>query len=390
MWLLPLVAAGSEPVGSVTLAVAVPRDAGTVHQVAVDGAAGQCAVVGEALQCPATGAVTFRWGPADDRILVGDTVLAPGESGTAVVWAEEASREADRARLSPDRVTAADVRDLFVRTGDHPIRLPSAGMFADLLALVDHPDLLVRREIVDALVPYWRHTVSDPFPLGAPPVVPSGLLTKLADDPDPGVRRRLAARLRDLREPGEPLATEATLVLFRLVGSPGAERAALASLTSRARDGLVPAIETWTMAMERVSTPGAIGRAAANTLAVLAGELEPGPGVDPSRAVALTALHHPERTWQVWRAWSASVPFDPVLADRLLRETVGLSPALIRAWAKGDPSGLAAVLNAWEPNTPHSERYLAVARACEPRPAGGKGKRANDNLSPDARSPAAQ
>jgi hypothetical protein len=385
MWLLPLVAAGSEPVGSVTLAVAVPRDAGDVHQIAVDGAAGQCTVVDQALQCPATGDVTFRWGPGGDRVLVGDTVLAPGGSGTAVVWADEASRAADRERLQPDRVTAQDVRDLFIRTGDHPISLPSAGMFADLLELVDHPDPLVRRQVVDALVPYWRHTSSDPFPLGAPPVVPSGLLTKIAADRDPVVRRRLASRLRDLREPGEPIATEATVVLFSLVSTAGgAERAAIASLTSRARDGSVPAQETWSMAMQRVSSPGATGRAAANTLAVLAGELEPGPDVDPSRAVALTARQHPERAWKVWRAWSASVPFEPVLASRLLRETIGLSPALIRAWAKDDPTGLSAVLHAWEPNPPHSERYQAVVRAFEPRPA------ADDNLSPDAGSPGPQ
>lgn len=367
LWLLPLVASGSVPVGSVMLAVAVPREAGSVHQVAVDGAAGQCTVVAETLQCPALGPVTFRWGPRDDRVLVGDTVLAPGTSGMAFVWADEGSRAADRDRLRAERVTADDVRALFVRTGDNPVRLPSQGMFADLLALVAHPDPLVRREVVDALVPYWRHTASDPFPLGAPPVIPVGILGQLAADPDTGVRRRLASRLRDLREPGEPIATEATVALFSLAGSPGVQRAALSSLSSRAREGSVPAVETWGLAMDRVSTPGPTGRAAASTLAVLVRDLEPGPGVDPVRAVALTARHHPEKAWQVWRAWSASVPFDPVLADRLLRETVGLSPALIRTWAAADPDGVAALLHAWEPTEPHSERYRTVARALEPR-----------------------
>ncbi|MEQ1507397.1 MAG: hypothetical protein ABMB14_34530 [Myxococcota bacterium] len=376
LWLLPVATAGAEPAGSVVLAVSVHREAGSVYEIAADGAAGICAVEGATIRCPAIGPVTFRWGPGGAFALTGDTVLAPGATGTAAVWA--AADPPGTERLRPEVATPEDVRAMFRRTGDHPVPVPSAAAFAALLALHDHPDPLVRREVIDALMPYWRHTASDPFPMEAPQVVPPGLLTALGHDPDPAVRRRLAARLRELRAPGDPLSTEATMLLLALAADGGGvQRAAFASLSVKAREGDVPAIEAWQAALDRVRTPGPPGRAAANTLAALATTLEPGPDVDPVQAVTATAAFQLERTWAVWKAWREEVPFDAVIAARMLRETVGMSPSLIKRWAADDPDGFAGLLAAWEPIAPHSDRYLAVVRA------------AGDNLSdkPDPAKP---
>lgn len=382
--------------GSVTLRVAVHREAGTIHDVAADGAAGQCTVSVEALQCPADGPVTFRWGRGGDFALVGATTLSPGESGAAFVLAPEPSRTAERARLAPERVTAQDVRDLFVRTGDHPVPVPSLGMLEDLFALADHPDPIVRRELPDALLPYWRHTASDPFPPRAPPIVPEGLLTRLSKDPDLAVRRRLCARLRDLREPGEPLADEATRVLLSLAGQGGSvQRAAFASLASRGRedrlsstpDDQTPVLEAWDAALAGVSTPGPPGRAAAKALVTLAAVVDP-ERVDPVAAVHRTAATHLERTWSVWNAWREHVPFDRNLVDKLLRETIGWSPALVRHWGRVAPDALADALVAWEPTRPHSDRYRAILRSLRRIDAPAlRGLGAADNLSPGSRRP---
>ena len=102
--------------------------------------------------------------------------------------------------------------------------------------------------------------------------------------------------------------------------------------------------------------------------------LEPGPGVDPVQAVHRVYQHHRERTWRVWGAWADHVPFDPVLAEGLLRETVGYSPRLLKAWSRQDPEGLAEVLRAWQPGPPHTERFEAILRV-------------TDNLSPDTEGP---
>ncbi|MEQ1564738.1 MAG: hypothetical protein ABMA64_03785 [Myxococcota bacterium] len=387
-WLLVSAAAlAQDPApGSVTLRVAVHRDAGTVHAIAADGAAGQCTVVGAALHCPAIGPVRFRYGPGGPWALVGDTELAPGTAGVAVVWA--ADREADRARIAPDVVTAEVVAELFVRSADREVLAPSGPLFADLLALIDHPDPAVRRALPDALLPYWRHTASDPFPADAPPVVPPGTIGRLAADPDPAVRRRLASRLRDLQVPGEPLMNEATAALLTLSAEGGRiQKAAFASLAVRARGGDAPAVDAWNAALQRVTTPGPPGRAAANTLAALAHQLEPGPGIDPSVAVQRTAVCQLER---VWTAWRDDVPFDPALVERLLRETEGVSPELVRAWGRSDPAGLAAVIHRWEPSPPHSDRYGIVARALAESEDSALRSLAGDSLSPGSETPAAE
>ncbi|MCA9491445.1 MAG: hypothetical protein KC621_16045, partial [Myxococcales bacterium] len=184
------------------------REAGTVFAIAADGASGQCTVAAESVQCPAKqGTVSFRYaGDAPfvltDGISEGVVSVGPGERVTAWVLPSDEARTVERARLVPDDVTELDVNDLFVRTGDHEPLAPSLGQLRDLFALVDHPDVRVRRALPEALLPWWRHTASDPMPLGAPSVVPLELLRALAADRDLAVRRRLASRLRDLREPG--------------------------------------------------------------------------------------------------------------------------------------------------------------------------------------------
>ncbi|MEZ4236792.1 MAG: hypothetical protein R3F59_11690 [Myxococcota bacterium] len=374
--------------GAVSLWIAVPRPAGSVYDVAADGAAGQCSVVDQVIHCPATGPVTFRWGPGGDWTLSGDTTLAPGGVGTAAVWAPEGSQAEARARLQPDRVGPDDVADVFVRTGDHPVQVPTEAAFQDLLALAGHRDPKVRRQVVDALVPYWRHTASDPIPAGAPPLVPLTLVVALAQDDDVRVRRRTAFWLRDLRDP--ELSGQVTALLVGMAGRGSVQRVAFASLASRARDGRGPAEEAWHAAMERVAMPGPPGRAAANTLGALSASLTPGHGVDPVEAVHRVAEHHVERTWVVWRRWAAAVPFEPALAERLLRETLGLSPPLVRAWADDDPEGLVGVLRHWEPARPHSDRYRMVARALANCEAPAVRAVLDDNLSGDGEAPPAQ
>jgi hypothetical protein len=353
--------AAAAPTGIVTLHVGVHRDAGTVHDVAVDGAAGQCSIYRERLVCPAEGPVRFRFGPPGDFTLYGDEVLQPGDSGVAWVLADESARRTERARLAPDVVTGDDVRDLFVRTGDHPVQAPSMGMLTDLFALVEHPDLEVRQAVIDALVPWWRHTASDPMPLDAPQLVPGGLIEALGRDRDHRIRRRLANRLREVNAPGEPLQREALDTLHRLARQTGGvQRAATASLKIQTLAGRADAERTWLLAMERVRTPGPPGRAAANTLGRLASELSPSPTVEPERALELVFTHHRERTWHVWDAWRDHVDVDRARLLRLLRETVGYDAALMAWLAEEHPELLAGVLAEWEPTRPHTERWRLV------------------------------
>jgi len=360
--LLGLTLAANAVAGDVaTLHVGVHREAGTILDIAADGAAGQCSVARERLMCPADGPVRFRFGPQGEWELVGADTVQPGATGTAFVLASEASRSDELARLDRQTVTADDVRDLFVRTGDHPVSPPSMGMLQQLFSLADHPDPAVRRAVIDALVPWWRHTASDPLPADAPQLVPGGLISGLADDRDRRVRRRLANRLREVNEPGEPLQSEAREALMQLASSPGGvQRAAIASLAVQSRAGRANPVQTWMAAMQQVTTPGPPGRAAANTLGRLARELEPGAQVDPARAVELVFVHHRERTWNVWSAWRERVPFDAGRLDRLLRETVGANKRLLRHFQQTHPEELQAVLDAWEPHPPHSERYRMI------------------------------
>jgi len=343
------------------LHVGVHREAGTILNIAADGADGQCWTARERLLCPASQPVTFRYGGDGDWVVVGESVVAPGATGVAFVLADPAARADEITRLARGTVTADDVRDLFVRTGDHPVAPPSMEMLDALFALVDHPDSAVRKAVIDALVPWWRHTASDPLPADAPQLVPGGLITGLARDRDHRVRRRLANRLREVNEPGEPLqaeAREALVLLASQVG--GVQRAATTSLSLQARAGRANAVQTWQLSMERVTTPGPPGRAAANSLGRLAAELEPSDVVDPERAIELVFVHHRERTWNVWGAWRHHVPFDADRLARLLRETEGAHRGLLRHVQEHHPEELQDILASWEPAQPHSERYRMI------------------------------
>ena len=278
----------------------------------------------------------------------------------AWVFADPDERAAERARLSDPNVDADLVRDLFVRTGDHPVLAPSRDMVDALLALADHPDPKVRRAVVESIVPYWRHTASDPFPADAPQLIPPGWIDKLAGDPDPVVRKRLANRLREVNMPGEPLQADAETTLRALATQPATQRPAVASLAVLSRDGRANLVESWHAALAAVTTPGPRGRAAANTFARLAAEIEAGPEVDPARALALVFQHHRERTWTVWGAWRRELPFDAAMFTALLRETEGTHAALVRHFADTDPEGLADALRRWEPHPPHSARWGLV------------------------------
>ncbi|MCB9685857.1 MAG: hypothetical protein H6735_12520 [Alphaproteobacteria bacterium] len=353
--------------------VGVLRDAGTVFDVASDGASGQCVVAAESIQCPARlGPVAFRYAGDGPYVLTDGTSegvveVQAGQRVSAWVLPPDDARVAERARLAPGVVTEQDVTALFVRTGDHEPLPPSYGQLRDLVALVDHPDVRVRRVLPDALLPWWRHTASDPIPLGAPAIVPEGLVLTLAGDHDVIVRKRLASRLRDLREPGQSQEREANEVLSALATEGGGvQRAALGSLATRSREEAAPPMQTWTLAMAGITEPGARGRAAATALSALKDTIELGPDVDPTEAVELCLTHHPEKTWSLWNAWREEVPFDLDRATRLVRGTVGWSPSLLRHWARTDPAGLADLLVGWEPASPHSDRWSAMVRGLGP------------------------
>jgi len=348
--------------GTVSLHVGVHREAGAVYDIAADGADGQCTVGPSRLSCVASGPVTFRFGGSGDWELYGDVVLEPGTSGTAFVLATESSRADARAQLT-FAVTVEKVRALYVRTGEHQPPPPSPGMLEDLERLVEHPNPLVRRAVIDALVPYWRRTSSDPLPLEAPTLLSAGLIERLSGDSDSRVRRRMAASLREVNMPGRPLAEEANAALLRLVTDPrvGVQRAAMASAKLATKNDTLPAELTWAKAMRRVESSGPAGRAAANTLAFLARDLAPSQRVDPSEAILVTFHFHRERAWNVWSAWRTEVPFRRDWVDSLFRDTLGLNGRLIRYWAEHEPDALAQALEAWEPEPPHSKRFHLVA-----------------------------
>lgn len=363
MWWIPPTHAAETAV----LRVGVHRGAGSVSDVAADGAAGLCVPGPSTIACPATGPVTFRWAGDPAWTLVGATVVAPGEVGEAWILPPDTARTAEIAALGAP--TADVVRALLVRDGAHEIAAPSPGMLDRLWTLAEHPDPLVRRALVDALMPFIRHTASDPFPAEAPPVFPPGLLADLAVDEDFRVRRRLAVTLKEVRttDVSPPwLVDEVHAVLVELLDDRAAvQRAAISTLSQSAWEGVVPAEDAWIEAIERVRIPGAPGRAAAGTLARLAASLEPGPHVDPQLAVRLVYEYQRERTWAVWSAWREHVPFDRARAEVLLRDTLGMNGRLLRHWAEEDPAALAAALRAWEPVAPHSTRFGIAARALE-------------------------
>ncbi|MCB9669494.1 MAG: hypothetical protein H6736_09950 [Alphaproteobacteria bacterium] len=364
MW--SLLACLSALADDAVLHVAVHQEAGSIYEVAADGAAGQCRVLGlSRIACPADGPVVFRWGGADGWALHGDRSVVPGAEGVAFVLPPDGSRDAERERLREPTLQA--VQDVFLRTGANPVRPPSPDLFGDLVALGAHDDWRIRALVVDALVPWVRHTASDPFPPDAPSLLPEGLVLQLAADPAPQVRRRVARLIREMRG-GDPRAEEARRATeaFRDDRDKRVRKLATVLQTTQATEGMTDPLEAWLAALSRVPEPGPVGRAACKALATLHDHVPPG-SVDPDRAVALVIAHHPEKAWAVWGAWKAEVPFHPARARYLLGSTLNLSMGLLRQWATDDPVGLAAVLSDWEPTLPHSDRFGVIARWLEGR-----------------------
>ncbi|NCG20197.1 MAG: hypothetical protein GWP91_14405 [Rhodobacterales bacterium] len=344
--------------GTATLHVGVHRQAGGVYNIAADGATGLCVAGPARISCPAEGTVHFRWGGDAAWGLTGEVDVAAGEVGVAHVLAIESSRVAERELLATN-VTRDVVHALFVAAPGLPALPPSEGMVHDLERLARHPDPHVRRAVIEGLVPFWRHMSTDPFIADAPEILEPGLITLLTSDADVRVRRRMAARLKELRalDPGQ--VAEVDAALSRLVSDvkPTVQKAALTSLKVATAQGVTAAEQSWNKSMARVPTPGAPGRAAANTLAFLAKETVSSDRVVPQEAVELVLLHHREKAWKVWFAWRGDVPFNRANVDILLRDTVALHRGLMRYWARVEPIALADAIRAWEPHAPHSGRW---------------------------------
>ncbi|MBT3217466.1 MAG: hypothetical protein HN348_00100 [Proteobacteria bacterium] len=341
----------------VTLRVGIHHQAGTIYDIAADGASGHCSVAPAVISCPATGPVTFRWGAGGPWEFSGDKVVDPGETGVAFVMAREDDRFEERARLHRKWVNARIVRQLFVRTGDNAPPVPSRGMVEDLLALVDHPDPAVRREVVEGMYPFIRDTASDPFSRVAPELIGEGYLLKLSLDEDAAVQRRLGQLLREV--PPGPLAAEAGKAIRNLTldDTRSVRRVGMSLLIQAARNDLMPPEQTWTEAISRVKDPYGPGQFAAGTLARLGMVLEPSETVDPVEAVSLTVTHHREKAWRVWRVWRQHVPFNAAWAEMLFRDSMGISRGLLLHWSQENPDALAEVILRWEPVGPHSRRF---------------------------------
>lgn len=339
---------------SVSLAIYVPPEAGSVYDVAADGATGLCTARGVSLTCPAgSGPVRFRWGPEGVWTLVGDRSLEPGFAGVAWVLATDASRaEALRLWSSPE-VRPDDVRAWWGE--GKPV--PSPGMLDRITELSRHPDPAVRTAVADGLRPWISRPTSGLLPAGAPTPISPRLLVDLARDPDPAVRRRVAQALRDQRP--ELLGPEVGPALLQLTGDPdeSVRRAALVALSEAPPAAVLPAELAWQRALRAVEEEGSAGAAAAATLARLADDLEPGPNVDPSLAMERILAQHPERAWRFAWSWRAHLPFRDGWATALLLDTDSLRKDLLVHWSKTAPAEFAAVLVRWDAANGTTERH---------------------------------
>lgn len=347
-----------------TLHVGVHRSAGGILSIAADGASGQCQVLGMSrIRCPARGPVTFRWGGDPDFALVGDAVVQPGETGTAFVLPPNGSREEWRARLQDPSVAA--IREVFVRTGSREIPIPSQALFNDLLSLTEHEQWPIRREAVRGLMPYVRHTASDPFPSDAPTLIPEGVFLELSRDPARQVRRRALQLLKEM-QPEDPRVAEAQRVLAASHDDKDrrVRKLAIVVSTRQATADISDPFEAWQEALSRVHIQGPPGRAAANALRQLHGHVPEG-SVDADRALGSLLQHQPEKAWAFWTAWRKEVPFHSERLLFLLDTTINLSASLLRKFAVENPVELAEVLRTWEPASPHSRRFQVISRWLE-------------------------
>ena len=273
--------------------------------------------------------MSFRWGPSQERVVVGDAVLNPGEAGVAWLLTPVEAVLLDRWRGA---ATAAEAP-------------------------------LARREAILALRPWCWGSGVGPLPTTAPVPLPDGFLLDIADDPAWIARRAAVELVRDLRDPDSRFDGELAEALVDLARDPDRRvaKAAYAAIAAAARtDRLAPEIAWWE-ALEGAVDPGARGRGATLTLAKLAPLVTPGNGIDPVAAIDLALAHHPEQAWRVWSAWSDRVPFREAWARQLILHTLNLNQKLLVDWSKRDPAALARIIREWEPQAPHSERFRVAA-----------------------------
>jgi len=357
LWTLPLLAHA----GTATLHVGVHREAGVLRQIAAEGETGQCVLGPSRISCPAEGPVRFFWHGDRGAVLVGEVEVLPGEVGRAWVLADPGQRQAELDLLGGD-VAFQDVLAIFSPAPGSAVGLPSLEMVRRLETLTAHPDPLVRRAAIEGLVPFIRHTASDPFEAGAPELLQPGWILRLSRDPDVRVRRRLASRIKELVSPEVDQAEEARQALATLItdSKPPVQRAAMVTSRALTQQGLLAGEETWERALNRVSQPGGPGRAAVGTLAFLAKDLELSDVVNPTEAVSRAIRHHPEPAWGLWGAWCHEVDIRQDWAEQLLTQTSGLDRRLLRHWSTETPEVLAQAIRNWEPTAPHSERFKVV------------------------------
>lgn len=320
-------AAEPQESGLVTLRVGVPTAAGSLADIAADGASGLCTSSPGRITCPATESVTFRFGLDGPYSLVGDVVLAPGDSGVAFV-------------LTPEQKSSLDA-------------MISASTDAALPA--DR-----RRALGELRAWTWSVSIGT-LPPDSPLPVPHGWVANIADDPDPTVRRVLVDVLRDLRDPDGTYRQEASDALFALADDRDkrVKVAATATLAFASKQGIVAPLQAWAHAVDRAAKPDAAGKASAITLAKLHGYVDPH-DVDVPAALAIVLEHHPEQTWKVWGAWRKEVPLKEDWALTLLTTTTSLHQGLLKQWAKAEPDKFAALIERWEPGEPHSTRYDVI------------------------------
>ncbi len=349
--------------GTVTWSVAPHREIPapiTADALRVDGATAPCALVAAQLVCEADGAVTVSWAGGAGWSVTGDRTLTPGATGRLWVVADDAARADLERSLRDPLVTAEQVTQAFCRTGaDLPLP-PSAGMLDALVDLVDHEDPRVRAAVVESLFLLVTPASFGAFALDLGPPLPGDTILRLAADPSPLVRTRVAAMAREFG-PGT-MTPEVVAALAALSADPVAKtrRAAMASTGLAATLQTYDPRQAWDHAVAVLPDPGPAGRAAVGTITRLARALPPG-SVDATEAIRAAVAFHPERAWAAWAAWRHVVPLDEGLLTHLLELSLGLSPTLVRHFAETDPDGLARVITAWSADDDDPRRAALAA-----------------------------
>jgi len=366
-WLLIPSALG----GTAILHVSVPHAAGTTADVAVPDGVGPCARDQAYVRCDTDVPVRFRWSGDAAWALHGELQVAPGQTARAFVlrapsepdpladWLRDLAHDTDI-----DRHDLDELRKRTVYTSDWTPPPPSRAALDAHLALLHHSDARVRREALEGLHPWVAGTPFDPTPRAAPSPLSAADLDALAGDPDTGVRRRVARILRDARDDIPRPQVARLLRLLLDDPHPGVRRAAIVALPGAVDRHALEPLQAWSLALERIPQPAPPGRAASNQLASLRGRLERAgllDQVDIEAALERVLEHHPERAWRVWRTWRSELPIRPDWIRRLLADTVGMDPTLVRHWQSVDPAALDQASEGWSP-TRHPERQELLRR----------------------------